>query len=100
MRTINLSTLLLISLVSSSFGKYSLPPLEKPIVDPSTGLSVPPGFEVELIHKVNKQKHGSWIAMAFDKKGRLTVSDQQKRAPFLWKFPKSARRSTKLKSKN
>ncbi len=102
MRTINLSTLLLISLVSSSFGKYSLPPLEKPIVDPSTGLNVPPGFEVELIHKVNKQKHGSWIAMAFDKQGRLTVSDQQKAGTFSLEIPKAGEKvdETKIKKLN
>ena len=68
MRTINLSTLLLISLVSSSFGKYSLPPLEKPIVDPSTGLNVPPGSKSNSFTR-STSKHGSWIAMAFDKQG-------------------------------
>ena len=72
-----------------SFGKYSLPPLEKPIEDLSTGLKVPPGFAVDLIYKVNKEKHGSWIAMAFDKKGHLTVSDQQKAGTFSLEIPKS-----------
>ena len=61
---------------SSLPGKYSIPPMEKSVEDESTGLNVPPGFEVDLVYKVDKKKYGSWIAMAFDGKGRLTVSDQ------------------------
>ena len=69
------------------------------MVDPSTGLNVPPGFEVELIHKVNKQKHGSWIAMAFDKQGRLTVSDQQKAGTFSLEIPKVGEKVDEAKIK-
>ena len=61
-----------------ALGNYFVPPIKKPIVDSSTGLHVPPGFEVDLVYEVDKTKFGSWIAMAFDEKGRLTVSDQQK----------------------
>ena len=82
-----------------SFGKYSLPPLEKPIEDLSTGLNVPPGFAVDLIYKVNKEKHGSWIAMAFDKKGHLTVSDQQKAGTFSLEIPKSGEKFDESKIK-
>ena len=82
-----------------SFGKYSLPPLEKPIEDLSTGLKVPPGFAVDLIYKVNKEKHGSWIAMAFDKKGHLTVSDQQKAGTFSLEIPKSGEKFDESKIK-
>ena len=56
---------------SSLLGKYNLPPMEKSIEDESTGLNVPPGFEVDLVYQVDKKKYGSWIAMAFDDKGRL-----------------------------
>lgn len=35
-----------------------------------------PGFEVELIHKVEKDTEGSWVAMCVDPKGRLITSDQ------------------------
>ena len=62
--------------LASAFGQYQLPPLEKPIEDPSTGLNVQPGFVVDLVYKVDKKKYGSWIVMAFDSNGRLAVSDQ------------------------
>jgi putative heme-binding domain-containing protein len=82
-----------------SFGKYSLPPLEKPIEDSSTGLNAPPGFAVDLIYKVDKEKHGSWIAMAFDKKGNLTVSDQEKAGTFSLEIPKSGEKFDESKIK-
>lgn len=94
--------LLLLSIVipfSISFGEYRVPALEKPIEDPSTGLLVPPGFKVDLIYEVDKKKFGSWISMAFDKKGRLTVSDQQKAGTFLVEIPKSGEKFDESKIK-
>ncbi len=35
-----------------------------------------PGFEVELVHKVEKDTEGSWVALCVDPKGRLITSDQ------------------------
>ena len=49
---------------SSLLGKYSLPPMEKSVEAESTGLNVPPGFEVDLVYKVDKKNYGSWLAMA------------------------------------
>jgi putative heme-binding domain-containing protein len=66
----------------------ALPPLEEAIEDPSTGFNVQPGFVVDLIYKVDKKKYGSWIAMAFDGQGRLTVSDQGGAGTFLLDVPK------------
>ena len=63
------------------------PPAQNLIVDKSTGLSVPPGFEVDLIYKVDRAKYGSWISMTFDNKGRLVVSDQYKAGTFLIDIP-------------
>ena len=60
------TSLILFLSLSGAFGQAQIPPLEKAIQDPSTGLNVPPGFEVDLVYKVNKGKYGSWIAMAFD----------------------------------
>ena len=86
---ISRTTLLAIALpLASLCGKYSLPPMEKSVEDESTGLNVPPGFEVDLVYKVDKKKYGSWIAMAFDGKGRLTVSDQGKAGTFSIQIPK------------
>ena len=60
---------------------------EKLVVDDSTGLSVQPGFEVDLLYKVDNSIYGSWISMAFDTKGRLVVSDQGKAGTFLIDIP-------------
>ncbi len=81
------TSLFLFLSLTSSFGQVQLPPLEKSIEDPSTGLNVQPGFEVDLVYKVNKRKYGSWIAMAFDQKGRLTVSDQGGAGTFSIEIP-------------
>ncbi len=35
-----------------------------------------PGFEIETLFTVPKETHGSWVAIAFDNKGRLLASDQ------------------------
>ena len=41
--------------VACAFGQSQLPPLEKSVEDPSTGFNVQPGFEVDLIYKVDKR---------------------------------------------
>jgi len=38
---------------------------------------VPPGFQVERLFTVPKDQLGSWVAIAFDNKGRLIASDQE-----------------------
>ncbi len=48
---------------------------EPPATDP-TKLKVAPGFQVELLYSVPKDKEGSWVCMCVDPKGRLIVSDQ------------------------
>lgn len=45
------------------------------VLDADTGISLREGFDAELLYTVPKSQ-GSWIAMAFDPKGRLLVSDQ------------------------
>ena len=72
----------------SLWGNYFVPPIKKPTVDSSTGFNVQPGFQVDLVYQVDKKKFGSWIAMAFDAKGNLTVSDQQKAGTFSIEIPK------------
>ena len=86
----NSKTLLLTLLCacSAAFAQADLPPAEPPVEDPDTGLNVPPGFDVELVYKVDKKKFGSWIALAFDDRGRLTVSDQGGAGTFRFEIPK------------
>lgn len=39
-------------------------------------ITVPEGFEVELLYSVPKATQGSWVSITHDPKGRLIVSDQ------------------------
>ena len=88
MTTFRITFIVLTLSLANAFGQSQLPPLEKSIEDKSTGLNVPPGFEVDLVYKVDKRKYGSWIAMAFDDKGRLAVSDQGGAGTFSIEIPK------------
>lgn len=99
MKKVNFSLLALIIPFFLSFGKYSIPPVQASVKDASTALNVPPGFEVDLIYEVDRKKYGSWISMAFDKKGRLTVSDQQKAGTFLVEIPKPGQKFDETKIK-
>ena len=61
---------------------FSQPPefvgaLEAADAKPEPGeFKVLPGFRVERLFTVPKEELGSWVAIAFDDKGRLIVSDQ------------------------
>lgn len=57
---------------------------EKPVPMPAnTGkpdaFAVPPGFQVERIYFVPKDRFGSWVSLATDPRGRLIASDQERR---------------------
>src|SRR3954467_4853300 len=57
---------------------------EKPVVMPAnTGkpdaFTTLPGFQVERIFFVPKEKFGSWVSITTDPKGRLVISDQEKK---------------------
>jgi hypothetical protein len=43
---------------------------------PASKIKLPPGFQVELLYSVPKERQGSWVTMCVDPKGRLFVSDQ------------------------
>jgi len=43
---------------------------------PADQVSVPPGFEVELLYSVPKEEQGSWVSLASDPKGRILACDQ------------------------
>ena len=48
MTTFRITFIALTLSLASAFGQSQLPPLEKSVEDPSTGLNVPPGFGVDL----------------------------------------------------
>jgi len=54
---------------------------DKYALDPDTGITLLKGFDAELLYSVPTSQ-GSWVAMAFDPKGRLIVSDQDDKGVF------------------
>jgi hypothetical protein len=56
------------------------------ILDADTGISIREGFDAELLYEVPKSQ-GSWVALAFDPKGRLIVSDQDDKGVFRVTLP-------------
>ena len=56
------------------------------LLDADTGISLREGFDAELLYEVPKSQ-GSWVAMAFDAKGRLIVSDQDDQGAFRVTLP-------------
>jgi hypothetical protein len=84
------TVLILIVLLTTSLtlpAAAEIPALQKTIEDPATGLNLQPGFVAELIYKVDKNKYGSWISMAFDDQNRLVVSDQGGKGVFRLNLP-------------
>lgn len=65
----------------------SVAPCAAPMVlDKDTGITIREGFAAELLYTVPKEQ-GSWIAMAFDPKGRLLVSDQDETGVYRLTLP-------------
>ena len=58
----------------------------KYVLDPDTQITLPEGFDAELLYSVPTEQ-GSWVAMAFDPKGRLIVSDQDDKGVFRVTLP-------------
>lgn len=56
-------------------------------LDADTGITLPDGFDAEVVYEV-PESQGSWVAMAFDPKGRLIVSDQDDKGVFRVTLPK------------
>ena len=65
-------------------------------LDPDTRITLPKGFDAELLYAVPASQ-GSWVAMAFDPKGRLIVSDQDDKGVFRVTLPKDGE-ETKVES--
>jgi putative heme-binding domain-containing protein len=59
---------------------------EKYVLDLDTQITLLEGFDAELLYSVPSDQ-GSWVAMAFDPKGRLIVSDQDSNGVFRVTLP-------------
>jgi putative heme-binding domain-containing protein len=57
------------------------------MLDADTQINLASGFDAELLYSVPKSQ-GSWVAMTFDPKGRLIVSDQDDKGVFRVTLPK------------
>ena len=58
----------------------------KLLKDPDTGIILRDGFDAELLYDVPEEQ-GSWVAMSFDPKGRLIVSDQDDKGVYRVTLP-------------
>ena len=65
------------------------------VLDPDTQITLPEGFDAELLYSVPTEQ-GSWVAMAFDPKGRLIVSDQDDKGVFRVTLAREGDPSSKL----
>ena len=59
---------------------------ERMVTDEDTGITIREGFDAELLYEVPASQ-GSWVAMAFDPRGRLIVSDQDDKGMFRVTLP-------------
>ncbi|MAW60625.1 MAG: heme-binding protein [Planctomycetes bacterium] len=55
-------------------------------LDEDTGITLLKGFDADLVYDV-PEREGSWVAMAFDPKGRLIVSDQDHKGVYRVTLP-------------
>ncbi len=76
----------LISLLAAYPASGQTGPSKDKVLDPETNLTLMEGFDAELLYSV-PESQGSWVAMAFDPKGRLIVSDQDDKGVFRVSLP-------------
>lgn len=71
---------------ATSLGAHGILPwdriLTRPAATPAEALTVPEGFQVELLRSATPEE-GSWICLAFDRQGRLTISPEGDSRPML-----------------
>ncbi len=88
------SLLLAVAIVCAASGTAKAEKLGY-VLDPDTGITLREGFDAELLYTVPASE-GSWVAMAFDPKGRLIVSDQDDKGVFRVTLPKEGDPDSKL----
>lgn len=64
--------------------------------DADTGINILEGFDAELVYSV-PESQGSWVAMAFEPKGTLIVSDQDSQGVFRVTLPPADDAGAKVK---
>jgi putative heme-binding domain-containing protein len=77
----HLAILLPLSLVAQQGVSQAVAGEDKYVLDADTQITLIEGFDAELLYSVPTSQ-GSWVAMAFDPKGRIIVSDQDSQGVF------------------
>jgi putative heme-binding domain-containing protein len=67
----------------------------KLVKDADTGIMLREGFDAELLYDIPEEQ-GSWVAMSFDPKGRLVVSDQDDKGVFRVTLPQVGQTDKKV----
>ncbi|MEN8871071.1 MAG: c-type cytochrome [Akkermansiaceae bacterium] len=57
------------------------------VTDADTGITLRESFDAELLYEIPEEQ-GSWVAMSFDPKGRLVVSDQDDKGVYRVTLPR------------
>jgi len=70
--------------------------IDEYILDQDTQITLPKDFDAELLYTVPPSQ-GSWVAMAFDPKGRLIVSDQDDKGVFRVSLPEEGETDSTVK---
>jgi putative heme-binding domain-containing protein len=92
MNKLNLSVILLTLFTSYALAQET--PAAEFVVDSDTKITIRKGFNAELLYTVPKSQ-GSWVAMAFDPKGRIIVSDQDSKGVFRVTLAKEGDKNSK-----
>lgn len=71
-----LSTLMVLPLLCTTVNAQSATDKSGNTATPVGRIKAAKGFKVELLYSVPAEKHGSWVNLCPDNKGRLLVSDQ------------------------
>ena len=82
---LRICSLVAVALAACSSGEDA-PPAPVYHLDEDTGLTLREGFDADLVYDV-PDGQGSWVAMDFDPKGRLLVSDQDDKGVFRLTLP-------------
>lgn len=96
MRSIPLLAVLILAaaVACCTFGRWRSDE-DRFVLDPDTQITLLEGFDAELLYSVPTSQ-GSWVAMAFDPKGRLIVSDQDSQGVFRVTLAKDGQPGSKL----
>lgn len=90
-----LAVLIVVSAIAYYFVSRGRTDEDNYVLDADTQITLLEGFDAELLYAVPPSQ-GSWVAMAFDPKGRIIVSDQDSQGVFRVTLAKEGDPSSKI----